>query len=176
MNKLLIVSDAKPFAKWVGGKSQLLSEIRSKYPHGLGGRISKYAEPFVGGGAVLFDILNSYSLDSIYISDINRELIHTYITIRDSVDELIESLWVLQKEYSSANEGDRKAIYYTKRNRFNKLKSIQDNSLELATLFIFLNKTCFNGLYRVNASGIYNVPQGSYKNPCICDEKNLRTV
>ena len=176
MNGLLTIEGAKPFVKWVGGKSQLLNEIRSKYPAGLGKQINKYAEPFVGGGAILFDVLNRYSLDSIYISDINRELIHTYTTIRDSVNDLIELLSVFRKEYSSSDDVTRKAIYYAKRDRFNALKLMQNNSLELAALFIFLNKTCFNGLYRVNASGAYNVPQGSYKKPCICDEDNLRAV
>jgi DNA adenine methylase len=96
--------------------------------------------------------------------------------IRDNVDELIEILWCFQKEYLLANNEMRKEIYYSKRDRFNTLKFSQNNILELASLFIFLNKVCFNGLYRVNASGVYNVPQGSYKNPCICDKDNLRAA
>jgi DNA adenine methylase len=176
MNKSFFGGDARPFVKWAGGKSQLLNNIRSKYPTGLGSRINKYAEPFVGGGAVLFDVLNRYSLDAVYISDINQELIHTYTMIRDNLDELIEILWCFQKEYLLANNETRKEIYYSKRDRFNTLKFSQNNTLELVSLFIFLNKTCFNGLYRVNASGVYNVPQGSYKNPCICDKDNLRAA
>jgi len=167
---------AKPFVKWAGGKGQILNEIRKKYPADLGKGISKYAEPFIGGGAVLFDVLNNFSLDAVYISDINKELIHTYITIRDSVDELSHVLSEYEKEYLSADTYTRKDIYYEKRELFNALKKGGDKQLELAALFIFLNRTCFNGLYRVNAKGGFNVPQGSYKNPCIFDESNLQIV
>ncbi|MDR2359817.1 MAG: DNA adenine methylase [Oscillospiraceae bacterium] len=167
---------AKPFVKWAGGKSQILSEIRAKYPFGVGKAITKYAEPFIGGGAVLFDLLSCYEIQDVYISDINRELIHTYTIIRDSVSELISSLSELESEYLPADDETRKAIYYAKRNRFNELKAGGDVSVELAALFIFLNRTCFNGLYRVNAKGGYNVPQGSYKNPKICDTNNLLAV
>jgi len=175
-NNLMDAHIAKPFVKWAGGKSQILNEIRTKYPADLGKRVNKYAEPFVGGGAVLFDVLNRYSLDEIYISDVNRELIQTYITIRDDIDGLIEVLLNYQQEYSIANTEMRKDIYYSKRDRFNILKLTDNDTIELAALFIFLNRTCFNGLYRVNAKGSYNVPQGSYNNPCICDKDNLRAV
>ncbi len=167
---------SKPFVKWAGGKGQLLSEIRAKYPAKLGGHISKYAEPFVGGGAVLFDLLNRYQLREVYIGDANRELIHTYKTIRDSVKELIDVLRKFESEYLPAQDEARKEIYYARRERFNMLKSSQSETHELAASFIFLNRTCFNGLYRVNSKGLYNVPQGSYRNPCICDEVNLRSV
>ena len=166
----------KPFVKWVGGKGQLLNEIRKKYPAELGKSVNKYAEPFIGGGAVLFDVLNKYTLDEIYISDINQELIHTYVTIRDNVDELVRVLHEIETEYLPSNNDERKSIYYEKRDRFNILKAKSDQPLELAALFIFLNRTCFNGLYRVNSKGGFNVPQGSYTNPCICDEYNLRAV
>jgi DNA adenine methylase len=166
----------KPFVKWAGGKSQILADIRAKYPQGLGGGIRKYAEPFVGGGAVLFDVLKSYSLDGVYISDVNRELIHAYITIRDNAEKLIEALAELEMQYLSAAGGARKEMYYVKRDRFNALKLANDTSVELAALFIFINRTCFNGLYRVNSRGEYNVPQGSYKNPTICDAGNLRAL
>jgi len=167
----------KPFVKWAGGKGQILSEIRKMYPAELGGKVNRYAEPFIGGGAVLFDVLNNFDINEVYISDINQELIHTYVTIRDSVDELVDVLCELEIKYLSADEDNRKIIYYEKREQFNILKA--DNgtlSLELVALFIFLNRTCFNGLYRVNAKGGFNVPQGSYKNPCICDVDNLRAV
>jgi len=166
--------NAKPFVKWAGGKGQILNEIRKKYPAELGSRINKYAEPFIGGGAVLFDVLNSYNINEVYISDINNELIHTYMAIRDSVNDLIEVLRELEANYLPSD--NRKAIYYDKRERFNALKIDNCSSLELAALFIFLNRTCFNGLYRVNSKGGFNVPQGSYKNPCICDEGNLYAV
>ena len=167
---------AKPFVKWAGGKGQILNEIRKKYPATLGKGINKYAEPFIGGGAVLFDVLNNFNLDAVYISDINKELINTYITIRDSVDELSYVLSEYEKEYLPADADTRKGIYYEKREMFNVLKKCNDKPLELTALFIFLNRTCFNGLYRVNSKGGFNVPQGSYKNPCIFDEYNLRIV
>lgn len=166
----------KPFLKWVGGKGQLIDEIRKKYPNELGKRINKYAEPFVGGGAVLFDILSNYNLDEIYISDSNSELINAYKIIEKNVEELVDVLSEYQSEYVPLEIEDRKEYYYNKRNRFNELKLSNVLSTELAALIIFINRTCFNGLYRVNSKGAYNVPMGSYLNPCICDESNLRRI
>lgn len=175
-----IVDDGKvkPFVKWAGGKKQILNEIRATYPEGLGKTITKYAEPFVGGGAVLFDILSTYKLKSVYISDINAELINCYNMIKTSVEKLILALNVMQNEYMAKDGELRKAYYIAKRARFNYLKLQGDfnTDLEMAALFIFLNKTCFNGLYRVNRKGEYNVPMGAYKNPLICDERNLRKI
>ncbi len=166
----------KPFLKWAGGKGQLLSEIKKYYP--FNDRITKYAEPFVGGGAVLFDILSKYNLDEIYISDINVELINCYCMIRNHVGNLISQLNSLQQLFISMSTEDRKLFYNTKRERFNNLKVNGDESvnIEKAALMIFLNKTCFNGLFRVNKKGLFNVPMGSYKNPLICDENNLIAV
>ncbi len=169
-------ANIKPFIKWAGGKTQILDNIRMKYPDKLGKSVTKYAEPFVGGGAVLFDILSNYNVDEVYISDINHELILTYKTIRNNINELISSLILLEKTYLSATEDHRKRIYYDNRVKFNTLRLQNSVSPELAALFIFLNRTCFNGLYRVNSKGEFNVPQGSYKNPCICDETNLLAV
>jgi DNA adenine methylase len=166
----------KPFVKWAGGKGQLIYEIRKQYPKGLGDTIRKYAEPFVGGGAVLFDILNEYELDEVYISDINAELINTYQVLRDDADALISRLSQYQDEYLPLSDDSRKEYYYKKRKRFNELKCQDVLDTEIASLFIFLNRTCFNGLYRVNSKGEYNVPIGSYKAPLICDEYNLRQV
>lgn len=167
----------KPFLKWAGGKGQLLKEIEEYYPF-ESGKITKYAEPFVGGGAVLFDILNKYDLKEIYISDINAELINTYCVIRDNINELIYRLSVMQTEYVPLDVETRKTYYSQKRDRFNDLKINGDESsnIEKASLMIFLNKTCFNGLFRVNRKGLFNVPMGSYKKPLICDENNLRAV
>ena len=176
MSELIYRDHAKPFIKWVGGKSQLLKEIRNAYPAELGKRINKYAEPFIGGGAVLFDVLNNYDIEEVYISDINKELINTYVTIRDSAYELIEILSEFEQKYINADIEERKKIFYEKRARFNEVKDLADNNIELSALFIFLNKTCFNGLYRVNGKGEFNVPQGSYKRPCICDTNNLMNV
>ncbi len=166
----------KPFVKWAGGKAQILNNIRSCYPLGLGEKITKYAEPFVGGGAVLFDVLSRYELKEVYISDINSELIKAYISIRDNLEELLAALSTLEQDYLPLDMEKRKGYYYAKRDRFNVLIMGSENKVELASLFIFLNKTCFNGLYRVNSKGRFNVPMGSYKNPTICDEENLREV
>lgn len=169
--------DVKPFLKWAGGKGQLLKEIERYYPFS-DGNITKYAEPFVGGGAVLFDILARYDLKEVYISDINAELINTYCVIRDDINVLIDALYNMQNEFIPLNTEERKAYYAKKRERFNYLKLVGNESFssEKAALMIFLNKTCFNGLYRVNRKGLFNVPMGSYKNPLICDEGNLRAV
>lgn len=162
----------KPFVKWAGGKSQLISEIRKKYPK----NIKCYCEPFVGGGAVLFDILANYKPEKVLINDINKELIITYYQLQNNVDNLIKKLFALQNEFISADLEQRKFIYNNNRKLYNSLKnkSCENNELEIASLFIFLNKTCFNGLYRVNKNGDFNVPMGSYKNPLICDEFNLK--
>ena len=169
--------ECKPFIKWVGGKGQLLSEINKLYPVELGKNINKYAEIFVGGGAVLFDILSKYKLDEVYISDKNLELINTYKSIRDNVDILIKSLKEMEEKYIPLDDENRKVYYYEKRQEYNNLKiNIEENNIEKASLFIFLNKTCFNGLYRVNKKGEFNVPMGAYKNPKICDKENLKNV
>ncbi len=174
--EVTVVNEAKPFLKWAGGKGQLLKDINRYYP--FNSNVTKYAEPFVGGGAVLFDILNKYNLQEVYISDINAELINAYTIIRDDVDALIDTLGRFESEYINLDDSSRKESYLAKRARFNELKSKKkkDDAIELAALMIFLNKTCFNGLYRVNRKGEYNVPMGAYKKPLICDESNLRIV
>ncbi len=168
----------KPFIKWAGGKGQLLNNIREMYPKELGFSVKKYAEPFVGGGAVLFDILTNFDLDEVYISDINTELINTYRIIRDDVEKLIKKLELISDEYIPLDTDARKIYYYEKRKRFNEFKVNGDEeiNIEKAALFVFLNRTCFNGLYRVNKKGLYNVPMGSYKNPTICDIDNLQNI
>ena len=167
----------KPFLKWAGGKGQLLSQIQELYPF-EDTKIKRYAEPFIGGGAVLFDILSKYELDEVYISDINAELINTYRAIRDDVDGLINFLKPMEEKFIPIEIEERKEYFYKQRDRFNELKSKENNNVdfEKAALMIFLNKTCFNGLYRVNKKGLFNVPTGGYKKPTICDEKNLRAV
>lgn len=164
----------KPFVKWAGGKSQLLSEIREKYPQ----KIDRYCEPFVGGGAVLLDVLANYHPAEVLINDINAELINTYKQVQGNAESLIELLSGMQETFWAADTEQRRAIYTDNRNCFNDLK-VNGNeavNIEKAALFIFLNKTCFNGLYRVNKKGLFNVPIGSYKNPPICDAENLRNI
>lgn len=165
--------NVKPIVKWAGGKSQLLDDIRKKYPT----KIERYCEPFVGGGAVLLDILANFHPVEVLVNDINAELVNTYKQIQNNVNTLIEMLTETQKSFWEKNDSDRKSMYLEKRKRYNDIKSSGVcNTLEMAALFIFLNKTCFNGLYRVNGKGLFNVPIGSYKMPPICDADNLRTV
>ena len=165
----------KPFLKWAGGKGQLIDEIEKFYPFDK--KINKYAEPFIGGGAVLFDILNKFELEKIYISDVNIELINCYRVIKENVHELIKKLRRIEDEFLAREKEDRKIYYYEKRKKFNKLKLENNNEkINRAALMIFLNRTCFNGLYRVNKKGLFNVPMGDYKNPKICDEENLINV
>ena len=165
----------KPFLKWAGGKGQLIDEIEKFYPFDK--KINKYAEPFIGGGAVLFDILNKFELEKIYISDVNKELVNCYIVIKENVHELIKKLKKLEDEFLVRGKEDRKIYYYEKREKFNKLKLENNNEkINRAALMIFLNRTCFNGLYRVNKKGLFNVPMGDYKNPKICDEENLINI
>ncbi len=164
---------ALPFLHWAGGKRQLLDKIRTYYPFYRYPNINKYVEPFVGGGAVLFDILNTFSLKEVYVSDINADLILTYKTIRDTPHDLIELLSTYQQEYR-LSPFDKKEDYYTdKKIEYNSMKSL---TVEKAALFIFLNKTCFNGLYRVNKDGEFNVARGTYKSPIIFDKENILAV
>ena len=165
----------KPFLKWAGGKGQLIEEIEKFYP--FNDKINKYAEPFIGGGAILFDILNKYDLKNIYISDINKELLNCYIVIKENVGLLINLLKKMEIEFLNKIEEERKIYYYSKREEFNFLKKeLNKNEVKLAALMIFLNRTCFNGLYRVNKRGDFNVPMGNYKMPKICDEENLLNI
>lgn len=159
----------KPFLKWAGGKSQLLDVIREKYPK----KIEKYCEPFVGGGAILLDVLANYHPNEVLINDINPELINTYEQIRDNAENVISLLFEMQEAFWPMSIEQRKEYYYSKRDRYNELISKSEPKTEKAALFVFLNKTCFNGLYRVNGKGLFNVPMGDYKKPPICDEENL---
>ncbi len=164
---------ARPFIKWVGGKTQLLDEVRKSLPRDFASRQNiTYVEPFVGGGAVAFWILQAYpNIERAVINDINPELICTYRVIKESVEEIIVELARIQDEYIPKSANDRKAYFMAERARFNTKKT---TPVETAALFIFLNRTCFNGLYRVNSKGEFNVPHGKYANPRICDADNLR--
>ena len=174
---------ARPFLKWAGGKGQLLGQIRQRLPAQLQeGRISKYAEPFLGGGAVLFMIANEVSLDRIYVSDSNADLVLAYQTIKEKVEGVIERLETIERRFIGHPPTLRKEFFYEIRRLFNKrsrersqLSHRRYAELHVARL-IFLNRTCFNGLYRVNSRGEFNVPFGNYRNPRICDASNLRNV
>ncbi len=169
------VYQAQPFIKWAGGKGQLLSTFQDFYPQSLTiGKIRRYVEPFVGGGAVLFDVLQSFPVEKAVIIDINKDLINTYKAVRDHVDRLITLLQDIEHKYLAQDMKARKKTYYNVRKEFNSRRiCVSQVDIEKASQFIFLNKTCFNGLYRVNKSGGFNVPFGDHKNPTICDIKNL---
>jgi DNA adenine methylase len=167
---------AKPFLKWAGGKTQLIQEIQSSLPIQIKSDKFTYIEPFVGSGAILFWMLNEFpNLEKAVINDVNTDLINTYRTIASKPNELISVLNTLQNEYHSLvnDQEKKKEYYYDKRKLFNKRELEQSGQ---AALFIFLNRTCFNGLYRVNRKNEFNVPMGSYKQPTICNSENLLAV
>ena len=160
---------AKPFLKWAGGKGQLLAEIDRRLPAGLKtGEIDTYVEPFIGGGAVFFHIAQEYTdIKRHYLFDINQDLVNCFIEIKTNVDALIDELRSLEAAFLRKRSG-RKSFYYEIRGQFNADRS--------PAKLIFLNKNCYNGLYRVNRKDEFNVPFGDYKNPTICDEENLQNV
>lgn len=167
----------RPFVKWAGGKGGLISQLKNFYPFDLeSGIIEKYVEPFIGGGAVLIDILQKYDVKEAYAFDINKDLINCYNVIKCSVEELIKELDKKEREFLSLEMDDRQAYFYDVRKEYNSYRIGDSLDIKRASEFIFLNRTCFNGLYRVNKSGEFNVPCGKYKNPTICDSKNLRNL
>ena len=174
---------AKPFLKWVGGKRQLLEQFEALYPIELKlKKIKNYYEPFVGGGAVFFDIAQNYEVENAYLYDINDELILTYKVIQKDVFKLIEFLYRYDKQYKKLNEVKRKEFYYELRDNYNLQRfnidynKYSENWIPRVAQTIFLNKTCFNGLFRFNSKGGFNSPMGKYKNPKILDEQNLLNV
>ncbi len=167
---------AKPFLKWAGGKTQLITEIEKVMPLQFTKSKFTYIEPFVGSGAIMFWMLNNFpNMEKAVINDINADLINTYKTIASKPKELISVLDILQNEYHALDlkEVEKKEYYYEKRELYNTRNTEKSTQ---AALFIFLNRTCFNGLYRVNRSNGYNVPMGSYKKPTICDKENILAV
>ena len=167
----------KPFVKWAGGKTSLIPQITKYFPFELrNGKIEKYIEPFVGGGAVLIDILQKYDVKQAYAFDINKDLINCYNVIKYKVEDLIQKLDKKEKEFLSLEIDGRQKCFYNIRTKYNSYFLNTELDVERASEFIFLNRTCFNGLYRVNKSGKFNVPFGKYKNPTICDSRNLRNL
>lgn len=165
--------NVKPFIKWVGGKSQLIEQLDAKLPVDFDSLENvTYIEPFVGGGAMLFYMLQHYpNINHAIINDINSDLITCYRTVRDNPNELIASLQDIENTYLSLNtEEARKEFFMVVRNRYNE-KNL--DPIENTTKFFFLNKTCFNGLYRVNKKGLFNVPFGRYSNPAICNPETI---
>lgn len=164
---------AKPFIKWVGGKSQLIEQLEALLPADFEKWENvTYIEPFVGGGAMLFYMLQRHSnIKSAIINDINDDLTTCYKVVRNHPTELVDSLTEIQKEYYSLHSEElRKQFFMLMRDEFNS-KAL--NPIRNTTLFFFLNRTCFNGLYRVNKSGLFNVPFGKYETPTICDPATI---
>lgn len=171
---------AKPFLKWAGGKSQLIPEIQSvlslKFNHD--NDPFTYIEPFIGGGAVLFYMFKTFpNLETAIINDINPDLTTAYQTIKTSPQQLIDTLENIEKEYYHLNSIDSKNEFFLERRQeFNQKKKQNQNNVENTALLVFLNRTCFNGLYRVNSKGLFNVPFGKYIKPKICDTENIWSV
>lgn len=176
--------NAKPFLKWAGGKTQLLDELTKRLPEHIFKTmtIERYIEPFVGGGAMFFFLKSKYIIKQSFLFDINRELVIGYKVIQNNPKELINKLRLIEDMYLKKTKEKRKKLYYEIRDIYNnQMLNFDYNNygnewIERAAFLIFLNKTCFNGLFRQNKKGEFNVPHGSYKNPTICDEKNIFEV
>ena len=165
-------TEAKPFLKWAGGKGQLLSQLDAHLPADLQEQSFTYIEPFVGGGAMLFYMLRKYpNITHAVINDINPHLITAYRIIKEQPNELIQRLAALEQDYfSQADEEAKKNYYLNVRNIFNES---QLDDVDRTKFLLFLNRTCFNGLYRVNAKGKFNVPFGRYLRPTICNAETI---
>ncbi|MGF7117997.1 DNA adenine methylase [Methanobacterium oryzae] len=176
--------NARPFLKWVGGKTQLLNELEKRIPDQIREKktIKKYIEPYVGGGALFFYLKTKYDIKDSYLFDINKELIVAYKTIQMESKALIDKLEEIENKHLEKSEENRKEHYYEVRNKFNRQISnfdydnYNENWVERTSFLIFLNKTGFNGLFRQNQKCEFNVPFGRYNNPKIYDEKNIIAV
>lgn len=175
--------EVRPFVKWAGGKTQLIKQLNANYPQALkSGQIKNYYEPFLGGGAVFFDLVNQFSTEKFYLSDINEDLMLAYRVVQKKIGTLIELLDVYQQDYLKLAPVQRKAYFYQIREQYNQTRfqlnyqTISKREILHAAQLIFLNKTCFNGLFRHNKKGAFNVPFGDYKKPKILDVTNLLNV
>jgi len=178
------VINAKPFLKWVGGKTQILSELELRLPLHIKktGIIDRYVEPFIGGGAFFFLLKRDYKIKRSFLLDINRELIIVYKVVQKTPLKLIEKLKSLEESFIKLASNDRKELFYEIRYLYNQqitdfdYKKYNNDWVERASSLIFLNRTCFNGLFRQNSKGEFNVPYGDYANPNICDGVNILEV
>lgn len=178
-----ITTTAKPFLKWAGGKGQLLPKFKELYPAALtASQIKKYHEPFLGSGAVFFDVMQQYNIKSAYLYDVNEELVLAYRVVQEYLPKLLDFLYRFQATYRALSKQKRSEYFYEMRTNFNLQRfnidynTFHDNWIPRTAQLIFLNKTCFNGLFRVNSKGEFNTPAGAYANPVICDETNLLAV
>ncbi|MFN0203379.1 MAG: DNA adenine methylase [Bacteroidia bacterium] len=174
---------AKPFLKWAGGKSQLLEQLDKYYPKELQkGKIKQYVEPFLGGGAVFFEISQRFQIEKAYLSDVNPDLVLAYRIVQQKPQELIKLLRNYQKQYDETPQEMRNDLFTSIRKQYNLQKKsinyqeINEENVLRTALLIFLNKTCFNGLFRLNSKGEFNVPYGKYPTTMICDEINVWAV
>jgi len=177
--------EAKPFLKWAGGKRQLLPQLKKYFPKELceKGKIKNFHEPFLGSGAVFFWVAQHCNIEKSFLNEINPEIYLCYITIKKDVDLLIEELKALDSQYKSSDAAERKDLFYKIRTEYNTTRKpsifkryIPAIAARRAAMTIFLNRTCFNGLYRVNSNGDFNTPHGRYPSPRICDAQNLLKV
>ena len=168
--------------KWTGGKRQLLPELRSRIDDLMAdGGITRYAEPFIGGGALFWNLIEDYEFDAVYIGDMNAEMLNVYRLVKDDPEALCAELSKHAANYLPADADKRKELYYQCRARYNELIKAHPDGIypasemaESAGLFLMLGRTCFNGLYRTNKSGFHNVPHGKYKNPKIDNSEEIR--
>ncbi len=172
---------ARPFLKWAGGKTQLLAQLRALYPPELAaGALTTYVEPFIGGGAVFFDAVQRYAIARAFLYDANPELILIYRVVQSDVEALIAALARYAQAYLGLEPEERPGCYYQVRAKLNRQRpeidfdAYSDAWIERAAMHLFLNKTCYNGLFRLNSKGEFNTPHGRYKNPRILDAENLR--
>jgi DNA adenine methylase len=178
-----VLAVAKPFLKWAGGKTQLLPQIAERLPAALNeGGVTRYVEPFLGGGAVFFHIAQTQKIRHAYLADANEDLIHCYQIVQRSVEELIDELRRLSRGYLRCGRSGQEGFYYRVREQYNRLRKVRrsrrtrrDRVIQAAYM-IFLNRTCYNGLHRVNSRGDFNVPFGRYKSPPHFNEENLRAA
>jgi DNA adenine methylase len=178
-----IIPKTHPFLKWAGGKRQLLAQLNNHFPAELeNGLITRYVEPFVGSGAVFFDLFLKFEVRDFLIADVNPELILVYQTIQRQVEGLIKQLDKIERDYLVLSEAERRDFYYQIRSQYNHQRSsinyakFDSTWVERAAYMLFLNRTGYNGLFRLNSKGEFNVPCGRYKNPRILDAENLRNA
>ena len=176
---------ARPFLKWAGGKGQLLEQFQFRFPQELNGEgiIKRYYEPFLGSGAVFFWVMQNCKIEKAYINEFNPEIYLCYVAIQKNVEKVIKYLQSLEKKYRGLDLKGQETFYYQIRDKYNQTRRninfdrcYTKKHSQRAAMTIFLNRTCFNGLYRVNSRNEFNVPFGKYKNPTICDAQNLRAV
>ena len=162
--------NVKPFLKWVGGKRKLIPQLEVKFPAYIKNNEFTYVEPFLGGGAMFFYLISKYSIKKAYLNDLNDKLIDCYQNIRDHGDNLVGQLKKLEKDYYSSK--DKKLFYLERREEYNN----SNLSVNKSALLIFLNKTGFNGMYRENSKGEYNIPFGEMNNPLICNSELILNI